>query len=87
MLVLVAIIVLVLLAILAVGSLVTALALLVKRHDRRKNVPSTAETAVGAGSSSKIGVCASCGETRIIIKPEGGFCASCYSTLLTKKLQ
>jgi len=85
--VLAAIIVLIVLALLAVGSLTFALIWLVKRHDRRKNVPATAETAVGAGSSSKIGVCSSCGETRIIIKPEGGYCASCYSTLLTKKLQ
>jgi hypothetical protein len=80
-----AIILLVLLAVLAVAGLVIAIMWLVK--SKQKSMPVDVSAAVPAGSSSKVGVCAMCGESRIIIKPEDGLCASCYSNLRTKKLQ
>jgi hypothetical protein len=37
-------------------------------------------------ASSKIDTCTSCGEKRIIVNPDDTLCASCYSSLRTKKL-
>ena len=79
------IILLILLAILAVAGVVAALMWLVK--SKKKTAPVDLSAAVPVGSSSKVAVCAMCGETRIIVKPEDGLCASCYSALRTKKLQ
>ena len=79
------IILLILLAILVVAAVVAALMWLVKT--KKKTMSVDVSSAVPAGSSSKIAVCAMCGENRIIIKPEDGLCASCYSALRTKKLQ
>ena len=77
-------ILLILLAISAVAAVIAALMWLVKS---KKKTPVDLSGAVPAGSSSKVAVCAMCGENRIIIKPEDGLCASCYSALRTKKLQ
>jgi hypothetical protein len=78
------ILIVVLIALLAAGSLVFALVWLVKSHNRSKKAADDSGI-IGAVAAAAQGICANCGETRIIVKPELNVCASCYSALRTKK--
>ncbi|HKV41865.1 MAG TPA: hypothetical protein VJX67_21855 [Blastocatellia bacterium] len=54
---------------------------LVKSSDRARKVPGIQDK---SALVSTMGVCSKCGQTRILVKEEGSFCAFCYSSLRTK---
>jgi len=78
-------IVLIVLGVLALGTIAFMMMWVVKSRQRGKPEPVMSAVQAVRTETSKVGKCAECGEERIIVTADEGMCASCYSALRTKK--
>lgn len=73
----------VLVPLLAVGGLAYSMMYLVKSANKKRTTPKFLDK---SSLVSKQGVCARCGEVRVLVKEVDSLCAFCYSSLNTKKV-
>ena len=81
---LIAFIVIVLLAVIVVGFLAGSMMWLVKsRYKNRQLDEPILDSRLT--DTSEVGICASCGKRRILVRHDDSLCAFCYSSFRTKK--